>query len=244
MAVLIKCENLRKVYNPGGSEVVALGGVDLVIEKGEFVAIMGPSGSGKSTLMHILGLLDRPDGGKYFLLGEDTGLFDDETAAAWRGQRMGFVFQAFNLLADLTVAENVALPLWYDRRRRSGAEKKRRVEEVLKAVGMFARREHRPAQLSGGERQRAAIARALINDPEIIFADEPTGNLDSVAGANIMRILRTLNDEGRTIVLVTHERQTARAASRILRMKDGSLAGDEAVEDRLSFSNEKEVSLK
>ncbi|HHH12461.1 MAG TPA: ATP-binding cassette domain-containing protein, partial [Candidatus Moranbacteria bacterium] len=135
-------------------------------------------------------------------------------------------------------------PLWYDRRRRSGAEKKRRVEEVLKAVGMFARREHRPAQLSGGERQRAAIARALINDPEIIFADEPTGNLDSVAGANIMRILRTLNDEGRTIVLVTHERQTARAASRILRMKDGSLAGDEAVEDRLSFSNEKEVSLK
>lgn len=227
---LIAVNNLEKVYDSEGVQTHALEGATFTIEKGEFVAIMGPSGSGKSTLMQILGLLDRPTGGQYRLDDKDVTLFSDDELAQLRNKKIGFVFQAFNLLPKTTVAENVELPLLYDDK---PIEKNtERVREALEAVGMSHRTQYLSNQLSGGEKQRVAIARALVNDPEIIFADEPTGNLDSKSGLQVMGILQKLNDHGHTIVLVTHETLTAEHGKRILTMHDGHIIDDRPVAER------------
>ena len=237
---LIKCENLAKVYiSDGGTKTFALRDGDLIIERGEFVAIMGPSGSGKSTLMHILGLLDRPTSGKYWFDGRDTADFDDATLASLRNQSLGFVFQAFNLLPRISVTDNVALPLMYDRRGVSRKQRQRRVSIALETVGLAHRQNYYTNQLSGGEQQRVAIARALVNNPEVIFADEPTGNLDSASGLVVMKVLQKLNDAGKTIIMVTHETATAAHAKRILRLRDGRIVGDETISKRKVASNDK-----
>jgi putative ABC transport system ATP-binding protein len=229
---MITLKKIEKVYNSGdGTPTTALKGIDLHIGTGEFVAIMGPSGSGKSTLMHILGFLDKPSGGIYEFDGEVIGYADDDSLADLRNQKLGFVFQSFNLLPRTTVLENVRLPLQYSRVAGHQVSEKR-IMEVLESVGMSHRMNHLSNQLSGGEKQRVAIARALINDPKVIFADEPTGNLDSKSGQQIIEILQKLNDQGRTIILVTHETFAAEAAKRILRLKDGELVGDELVKNR------------
>lgn len=221
--------HLSKIYeSEGGVATPALRDVTLAIERGEFVAIMGPSGSGKSTLMHILGLLDRHTDGEYRLEGEDVRAFVDDELSGLRNKKMGFVFQAFNLLPRTTVFENVELPLLYDSNARGDNVTK--VRSALEAVQMLHRIDYFSNQLSGGEKQRVAIARALVNNPEIIFADEPTGNLDSQSGLQVMRILQELNAAGRTIVLVTHETSTAEHARRIVRMRDGAIVADEKVE--------------
>lgn len=236
---LIQVQELRKVYESDGVETVALRGASFVIEKGEFLSIMGPSGSGKSTLMQVLGLLDRSTGGKYLLDGKDVTQFTDDELARLRNKKVGFIFQAFNLLPKTSVAENVELPLLYDDNAEVSNDK--RVMAALEAVGMLPRAEYLSNQLSGGEKQRAAIARALVNDPEIIFADEPTGNLDSKSGLQVMAILQALNDTGRTIVLVTHETSTAEHAKRILRMVDGEIVADEPVRNRRIAAAENEL---
>lgn len=227
---LIQVEQLGKTYDNEGVKTEALAGASFVIEKGEFVAIMGPSGSGKSTLMQVLGLLDRATGGTYRLEGKDVACFSDDELAQLRNKKIGFVFQAFNLLPKTSVAENVELPLLYDAE--GGASNERAVEEALRAVDMLHRKNYLSNQLSGGEKQRVAIARALVNDPEIIFADEPTGNLDSKSGLQVMTILQALNNAGHTIVLVTHETSTAEHGKRILLMKDGRVVSDEPVRSR------------
>ena len=227
---LISVENLCKTYGDDGAKTTALCSANFVIEKGEFVSIMGPSGSGKSTLMQLLGLLDRPTGGKYFLDGKDTESFDDDTLAVLRNKKLGFVFQSFNLLPRTSVFENVELPLLYDEKIKGN--NKNKVDAALAAVGMEHRATYLSNQLSGGEKQRVAIARALVNDPEIIFADEPTGNLDSKSGLQVMKILQKLNSEGHTIVLVTHETYTAEHAKRILYVKDGEIIADDLVKNR------------
>lgn len=231
---LISVHNLEKVYENEGVATRALTGASFSIEKGEFLAIMGPSGSGKSTLMQVLGLLDRPTGGSYELDGNDVSKFSDDELARLRNKKIGFVFQAFNLLPKTTVAENVELPLLYDDVIAESNDT--RVKAALAAVGLLHREQYLSNQLSGGEKQRAAIARALVNDPEIIFADEPTGNLDSKSGLQVMAILQQLNNAGRTIILVTHETSTAEHAKRILRMVDGEIVSDELVESR-RFAN-------
>ncbi|PIR88560.1 MAG: macrolide ABC transporter ATP-binding protein [Candidatus Harrisonbacteria bacterium CG10_big_fil_rev_8_21_14_0_10_44_23] len=229
--MLIKLEKVSKTYQSGEVKTEALKGVDLEIEEGEFVAIMGPSGSGKSTLMHILGFLDRPTGGVYEFQEKEIKYKDDDFLADLRNKSAGFVFQAFNLLPRTTVLENVELPLVYAQMDREKAQKK--AKEVLEKVGMSHRIHHFSNQLSGGEKQRVAIARALINDPKVIFADEPTGNLDSKTGSQIMEILQDLNDdENRTIVLVTHETFAAEAAKRIIALKDGDIVEDRKVSKR------------
>jgi putative ABC transport system ATP-binding protein len=227
---LLSVRNLSKIYDNEGVRTQALNDLSFEIGAGEFVAIMGPSGSGKSTLMQILGLLDRATGGAYFLEGKDVSTFSDDELAQLRNKKMGFVFQAFNLLPKTTVAENVELPLLYDDEIRE--ENSERVKRALAAVSMSHRERYFSNQLSGGEKQRVAIARALVNDPEIIFADEPTGNLDSKTGLQVMRILQRLNEEGHTVILVTHETYTAEHAKRILRMMDGQIVADEKVESR------------
>jgi putative ABC transport system ATP-binding protein len=228
---LIQVENLCKTYGDDGAKTNALCGANFTIEKGEFVSIMGPSGSGKSTLMQLLGLLDRPTGGKYFLEGKDTETFNDDTLAELRNKKLGFVFQSFNLLPRTSVFENVELPLLYDEKIIE-KDNKGKVDAALLAVGMDHRAQYLSNQLSGGEKQRVAIARALVNDPEVIFADEPTGNLDSKSGLQVMKILQNLNDEGHTIVLVTHETYTAEHAKRIIYVKDGSIIADDPVKNR------------
>ncbi|MEI8097044.1 MAG: ABC transporter ATP-binding protein, partial [Candidatus Moraniibacteriota bacterium] len=215
---LITVSNLEKVYENEGVETKALSSATFSIEKGEFVSIMGPSGSGKSTLMQILGLLDRPTGGSFLLDGKDVSKFSDDELASLRNKKIGFVFQAFNLLPKTSVHDNVELPLLYDDKPIESNQK--RVESAIESVDMSHRANYLSSQLSGGEKQRVAIARALVNDPEIIFADEPTGNLDSKAGLQVMAILQKLNNDGHTIVLVTHETYTAEHAKRILSMKD------------------------
>jgi putative ABC transport system ATP-binding protein len=217
---LIKAEGLTKVYQMGEAQVHALRGVDLQVEQGESLALMGPSGSGKSTLMHLLGCLDTPTAGVYHLERQDVSLLSHNERARVRNSRIGFVFQTFNLLPRLSALDNVALPLLYERRAR---DVKERAKGALERVGLDHRVNHRPTEMSGGERQRVAIARALVTEPTIILADEPTGNLDSVTGASILRLLAALNEEGRTLLLVTHDAQVAAYAHRILQMRDGLL---------------------
>lgn len=239
--MLLSVNNLEKVYANEGVETRALDRVSFQVEKGEFVSIMGPSGSGKSTLMQILGLLDRSTGGEYFLDGKNIDAFDDDQLAVLRNKKIGFVFQAFNLLPKTTVFENVELPLLYDDE--AMKDNDARVDAALAAVNMSHRAQYFSNQLSGGEKQRVAIARALVNDPELIFADEPTGNLDSKSGLQVMRILQDLNAAGKTIILVTHETFTAEHAKRILRMVDGKIVSDEVVTKR-RFADDQENILK
>ena len=226
--MFVELKNLSKQYENDGVVTPVLHDITFSIDQGEFVAIMGPSGSGKSTLMHILGFLDRPSSGTYRFEGQETTGYDDDQLALIRNKRVGFVFQAFNLLPKTSVFENVILPLTYDGATRA----KERTEQVIKSVGLEHRTNHLSSQLSGGEKQRVAIARALVNNPSVIFADEPTGNLDSKSGGQIMALLANLNREGRTIILVTHETYTAEHAERIIRLHDGAIIADERVRER------------
>jgi putative ABC transport system ATP-binding protein len=234
---LIEVKNLTKDYVNEDVVTSVLHGVSFNIEKGEFVAIMGPSGSGKSTLMHILGFLDRLTSGEFYFEGRDTKEFDDDYLAEIRNERIGFVFQAFNLLARTTVLDNVKLPLIYSKKNNHDELAKK----ALEAVGLSHRLDFYTNQISGGEKQRVAIARALVNDPAVIFADEPTGNLDSKSGNTVMSILQKLNDQGRTIILVTHEMDTANHAKRIIRVRDGKIVSDEEVRDRTIATDGKEL---
>lgn len=218
---MIKLENVHKVYPMGEAYVQALRGLTLEIRKGEFVAVMGPSGSGKSTLLHLLGCLDLPSDGKIFLQDVDVSKLSEDHLARVRGLRIGFVFQTFHLVPTLSALENVELPLLFQRVPR--AQRRARAQELLQKVGMADRMHHKPAQLSGGERQRVAIARALAADPEIILADEPTGNLDSASGKAVLELLKQLHHEGKTIILVTHNPEAAEYADRIVRLRDGQL---------------------
>lgn len=218
---VIRLEGLRKTYVMGEAEVRALDGVDVAFQRGEFWAILGASGSGKSTMMNLLGCLDRPSGGHYFLEGQDvSGLSDDELSEI-RLRRIGFIFQSFNLIAQLTVQENIELPLFYQGW--DAHESKARAAELAERVGLGQRLDHRPAQLSGGQQQRVAVARALANDPAILLADEPTGNLDSATTIQIMNLLTELNGSGMTIIMVTHEDDVAAIAGRQLHMRDGRI---------------------
>lgn len=227
---LIELKNAEKIYSDGEIATPALCGVSFKIERGEFVAIIGPSGSGKSTLLHVLGFLDLPTGGEYFFDEKSFLEYSAEEIARLRNQKMGFIFQMFNLLSRTTVLENVALPLLY-----SDAPESQWEQMALKAieeVGLSHRANHETSQLSGGEKQRVAIARALINNPSVIFADEPTGNLDSKSGGQIMNLIKGLNEKGHTIILVTHETYTAQYAQRIISLKDGAIESDRAVAER------------
>ena len=221
---VIDIQGITKTYVNGKLSVPVLHGIDLVVNKGEFVSIMGPSGSGKSTFMSILGCLDRPTTGSYRLNGDEVATLSDDELAYVRNKQIGFVFQSFNLLTKLTALENVALPMIY-----AGVNKKMRIEratQLLQSVGLGERMDHLPSELSGGQRQRVAIARALANNPAIIMADEPTGNLDSKSTIDVMNIFRDLHDEGRTILLVTHEPDIATYASRNVVLKDGIIVED------------------
>ena len=235
---LLELKNISKVYVNEAGETTAVDNVSLSIEEGEFVAIMGPSGSGKSTLMHILGLLDRPTSGTFLFHDEDVTTLTDNELAEARNAEIGFVFQAFNLLPKTSVYENVELPLLYASHKR---QKKDNIAKALQAVGMSHRVQFDSNQLSGGEKQRVAIARALVNDPSIVFADEPTGNLDSKSGKQVMQILQQLNNQGVTVVLVTHEKNTALHAKRMLRMQDGSLVEDTPIKERIIAEQEGEL---
>ena len=262
-APLIQCTNISKIYQSGEVQTTALSDATFTIKKGEFVALMGPSGSGKSTLMHILGLLDLATSGEYLFLGKNVNALSQDDLALIRNQNIGFIFQSFNLLPRTTVFENVELPLLYDvydssakktnasmnlwqvlRRLTGGFTKsvhEKKVMEALIAVGMEHRRDYMTNQLSGGEMQRVAIARALVNNPDIIFADEPTGNLDSKSGLKVMEILQDLNDAGHTVVLVTHETSTANHAKRMLYLKDGHIIADDMIQMRRIARDEKEL---
>jgi len=239
--MLISVRDLCKEYDNEGIVTKALCGVSFDIPKGEFVAVMGPSGSGKSTLMQLLGFLDRPTAGEYFFEEKNTKSFSDDELAYLRNQKIGFVFQSFNLLPRTTVFENVELPMLYDERKESGALISRKVREALRAVSLEQRMDNFSNQLSGGEQQRVAIARALVNDPALILADEPTGNLDSKNGLQIMKILQRLNDEGHTIVMVTHETYTSEHAKRIISMLDGKIVKDEQVLKRRIADGEEKL---
>jgi ABC-type lipoprotein export system ATPase subunit len=225
---LVEAQGIAKAYAGEGATTVALHPVSFVIERGEFVSIMGPSGSGKSTLLHILGLLDRPDSGSYRLADQDTATLSDEAQARLRNTTIGFVFQAFHLLARATVLDNVVMPLQYSALPRREYEV--RAREALAQVNLSHRLTHTPSQLSGGEKQRVAIARALVNKPELILADEPTGNLDSSSGHAVMELIDQLHQQGHTIIVITHETPTANYAQRILELRDGTITGDRATE--------------
>jgi putative ABC transport system ATP-binding protein len=224
----IDLQRITKTYKSGSLEVPALQGVDLRIQRGEYVAIMGPSGSGKSTMMNILGCLDRPTSGTYRLDGEDVSHLDDNALAAIRLRKLGFVFQGFNLLPRTDALKNVALPLFYAGV--STRERNARATETLREVGLADRAHHKPSELSGGQQQRVAIARALVNDPAVLLADEPTGNLDTKTSADIMALIDQLHAGGRTIIMVTHDENIARNARRVVRLLDGAIVSDEAMD--------------
>jgi putative ABC transport system ATP-binding protein len=226
---VVRLENVHKTYHTGEVEVQAVRGVSLEIRRGEFVAFMGSSGSGKSTLMNMLGCLDRPSEGRYLLDGLDVSGLDRDRLADIRNRKLGFVFQSFNLLPRTSALENVELPLLYGEHRLTNTQLREKAGKVLAAVGLTGREDHHPSQLSGGQQQRVAIARALINDPEVVLADEPTGNLDSRTSVEIMDIFQKLNDRGITIVMVTHESDIAAYAKRNIVMRDGLVQSDDPV---------------
>lgn len=224
-AIAIRLRDIKKIYKMGGQELAALNGINLDIKRGEFAALMGPSGSGKSTLMNILGCLDRPTLGSYELEGKEVAHLSDDELAVMRNKHIGFVFQNFNLLSRISSLENVALPLVYAGV--GASERRKRALQVLEAVGLGDRAGHLPNELSGGQRQRVAIARALVNNPEIIMADEPTGNLDTKSTKEIMEIFQEMHGRGKTIILVTHEPEIAVCANRQLLVRDGVITRDE-----------------
>lgn len=231
---LIEVDNLSMIYRDDETETVGLAGVSFVINEGEYVAVIGPSGSGKSTLLQILGALDRPTGGKYYFEKKEIGKYSDDELAQVRNEKMGFVFQSFNLLARQSVVENVKLPLVYGAY--SESERMQRADEMVKLVGLENRRDFKVNKLSGGQKQRVAIARALINRPKVIFADEPTGSLDSHSGEAILDFIDELHKKGNTIIMVTHESYVAERASRILHIKDGLIDRDELIKDKHTVS--------
>lgn len=231
--IIIRTEDLSKIYSIGEVDVRALNSVDLEIRAGEFTAIMGASGSGKSTLMNLLGCLDKPTSGKYYIDGQDTSKFSKNEYAEIRNQKIGFVFQGFNLLSRTSALENVELPLFYDRKYKVKNISQKALQ-ALDRVGLSDRVHHHPNQLSGGQQQRVAIARALVNDPPIILADEPTGNLDSKTSVEIFALFQQLNSEGITIILVTHERDFALFAKRRIELKDGRIIKDSTIQSRLN----------
>ena len=221
---LIEIKDMYKIYNPGENEVRAIDGINLTIEHGEFVAIIGQSGSGKSTLMNMLGLLDVPTSGKYLLNGQDVDGLEDDELSEIRNKEIGFIFQGFNLITSLTAVENVELPLVY--RGMKKEERNKLAVEALNRVGLSHRLDHLPKQMSGGQQQRVAIARAVAARPPIILADEPTGNLDSHSGVEVMKILHELHEEGRTVILITHDNDIANEAQRVIRIQDGQIVSD------------------
>jgi len=230
--MIIRTEGLMKLFRTSDGETTALDEINLTVAEGEFTSIMGPSGCGKSTLMHILGLIDSPDGGKYWFLDEEVSARSERQRATIRKENIGFVFQSFNLIDELTVYENVELPLIYTRA--PVHTRKSKVEAVLEKMDMAHRAKHFPQQLSGGQQQRVAVARAIVNSPNLILADEPTGNLDSEHGEEVMKILSDLNREGTTIVMVTHSPEDAAVGKRIVRMLDGRIISESSNSDRMS----------
>lgn len=236
MSALVEIQNIFKIYNPGENEVRALDGVSVSINEGEFVAIIGQSGSGKSTLMNMLGCLDVPSQGSYILHGEDVSLLDDDELSDIRNREIGFIFQGFNLIPNLTALENVELPLIY-----RGVNRGRRIElakRALEKVGLGNRMDHKPSEMSGGQQQRVAIARAIAQAPPIILADEPTGNLDSNSSKEIMQILKDLHKEGRTVILITHDNEIATQAARVIKIRDGHIEDDTGEKPPFSPINE------
>jgi putative ABC transport system ATP-binding protein len=236
---VIRLEGVKRHYRLAEEVTVkALKGVDFSAEQGEFVSVMGPSGSGKSTLMNILGCLDKPSGGTYWLDGIETSVSDSDTFAMIRNEKIGFVFQAFNLLSRTSALENVELPLFYRSRKRRGGNPREQAAKALEEVGLADRMDHHPSQLSGGQQQRVAIARAMVNDPAFILADEPTGNLDTEMSLEIMSLFQELNSRGKTIVMVTHEPELASYTKRIITLRDGELVSDHTVKERRSAAED------
>ena len=238
MHPIIKLDHFSKTYRTGEVDVQAVRDVSLVIKPGEFVAIMGASGSGKSTMMNTIGCLDRPTSGSYLLDGVDVGRLNRDALAALRNEKIGFVFQGFNLLSRTSALENIELPMLYSRAAGRAGQLRQRAIEVLSLVGLADRADHHPNQLSGGQQQRVAIARALVNKPKLLLADEPTGNLDSRTGIEIMGVFQKLNDDGMTVVMVTHELDIASFSKRTVIMRDGRILNDHPVADRLAASDE------